>query len=251
MKKLLLILAASCSVFAVQAQTATDFTATDCDGNSHNLYTELASGKVVVLTWVMPCASCVNGGNAAEDAVQSFAVTNPGRVSYWMIDDFGDTPCPSLKSWANSNGITTPVFFGNTGNAIDENDFGGSGMPHVVVISSDKTILYNKKNGATNDKAGITSAISQGIATLNVAEIDVKAINISPNPATNVVRITYSKAIKEIMIVASNGQVVTTQTYFANKFNPSLDINSLAPGIYNLMITDADGKRGVQQIVKQ
>lgn len=249
MKKFIFTIAAVCSLIASQAQTAPDFTATDCNGTSHNLYTELAAGKVVVLTWVMPCGSCVAGGNAAENAVESFATSHPGKVEFWMIDDFGDTPCGSLSSWANTNGITKPVFFGNSGNAIDENDFGGSGMPHVVVISPNKNIAYNKMNGATNDQPGITAAITQGL-TLSVPQIKAEDIDISPNPATNVVRISYTKAIKEVKIIAANGQVVIEQS-FSNKHNPSIDINSLASGVYNLLITDVEGKRGTRQIVKQ
>lgn len=250
MKKFIFTIAASISFIAAYAQTtAPDFTATDCNGTSHNLYTELAAGKVVVLTWVMPCGSCVSGGNAAENAVESFATSHPGKVTFWMIDDFGDTPCGSLSSWANSNGISKPVFFGNAGNAIDENDFGGSGMPHVVVISPNKNIAYNKKNGATNDQAGITAAITQGL-TLSVAQIKAEDIDISPNPATNEIRISYGKAIKEIKVVAANGQVVIEQS-FTSKRNPTIDINSLATGVYNLLITDVEGNRGTQKIVKQ
>ena len=249
MKKFIFTIAAVCSLIASQAQTAPDFTATDCNGTSHNLYTELAAGKVVVLTWVMPCGSCVAGGNAAENAVESFATSHPGKVEFWMIDDFGDTPCGSLSSWANTNGITKPVFFGNSGNAIDENDFGGTGMPHVVVISPNKNIAYNKKNGATNDQSGITAAITQGL-TLSVAQIKAEDIDISPNPATNEIRISYSKAIKQIKVVAANGQVVIEQS-FTSKRNPTIDINSLATGVYNLLFTDLEAKRVTQTIVKQ
>lgn len=250
MKKVFFTIAAICSISAAQAQTATDFTATDCNSASHTLYTELNAGKTVVITWVMPCGSCVNGGKAAQNAVQSFDATNPGKVIYWMIDDLGDTPCPSLSSWASSNGITLPTLFGNAGNAADENDFGGTGMPHVVVIAPDKTILFNKKNGAANDETGIKAAISQSIA-LSISEIDARKISISPNPAANVIRVSYDKAISSIKVVSPMGQTVSEYNYTQRQMNPSIDINGLAAGIYKLLITDADGKRGVAQIVKQ
>jgi hypothetical protein len=198
----------------------------------------------------MPCGACVNGGMAAQNAVQSFNTSNPGKVVYWLIDDLGDTPCPSLSSWASSSGITTPILFGNAGNAADESDFGGSGMPHVVVIAPNKTILFNKKNSAANDETGIKAAISQSIA-LNVAEIDAKRISISPNPASTEVRIAYDKAITAITVVTTMGQTVAEYNYTDRKFNPSIDISALATGIYKVLITDIDGKRGVAQIVKQ
>jgi len=44
------------NTFGLIAQTnATDFTANDCDGVSHHLFSELDNGKVVVIAWVMPC----------------------------------------------------------------------------------------------------------------------------------------------------------------------------------------------------
>ncbi|MDX2001828.1 MAG: T9SS type A sorting domain-containing protein [Chitinophagales bacterium] len=250
MKKVLFTIAVICSLSAAQAQTAPDFTASDCSSASHSLYTELAAGKTVVITWVMPCGSCVNGGKAAQNAVASYNTSNPGKVVYWMIDDLGDTPCPSLSSWASSNGITLPTLFGNSGNAADENDFGGTGMPHVVVIAPDKTILFNKKNGAANDETGIKAAISQSIA-LNVAEIDARKISIAPNPASNQIRVSYDKAIATIRIVTPMGQTAAEYNYSDRKLNPSIDISALATGIYKVLITDIDGKRGVAQIVKQ
>ncbi len=250
MKKLFFTLAALCGITASQAQTAPDFTATDCNSVSHSLYTELNAGKTVVIIWVMPCGSCVNGGKAAQNAVQSFNTTDPGKVVYWMIDDLGDTPCPNLSSWASTNGITTPTLFGNAGNAADENDFGGTGMPHVIVVATDKTILYNKKNSATNDEAGIKAAISQSIA-LSVAEIDAKQISIAPNPAFTIVRVSYNKAISTIKVVTTMGQTVAEYSYTNRTMNPSIDISGLATGIYKVLITDIDGKHGVTQIVKQ
>ena len=249
MKKFILTCAAFCGIYTMQAQTATDFTADDCSGTSHNLYTELDAGKVVVITWVMPCGSCVAGGNAAQSAVQSFATSNPGKVVFWLIDDFGDTPCASLTSWATSSGISKPVLFPNTGNAVDENDFGGMGMPHVVVISPNKTILYNKKNGSTNDETGITTAINQGLAALSIAQIDAKEIAISPNPASTEIRVLYKKLITEVRVIAANGQVVYEE--HVSKNNPVIHIGALASGVYNVIITDIDGKQGVQQIIKQ
>ena len=250
MKKLLYTIAAICSLSTVQAQTAPDFTATDCSSASHSLYTELNAGKTVVITWVMPCGSCVNGGKAAQNAVASFNTSNPGKVVYWMIDDLGDTPCPSLSSWASTNGITAPTLFGNAGNAADENDFGGTGMPHVVVIAPNKTILFNKKNGAANDETGIKAAISQSIA-LNVAEIDARELSIAPNPASNEVKVSYTKSISTIKVVTAMGQTVAEYNYASRTLNPSINISALPTGIYKVLITDIDGKRGVAQIVKQ
>ena len=36
------------------SQVSTDFTSNDCGGISHNLYSHLDNGHVVVICWVMP-----------------------------------------------------------------------------------------------------------------------------------------------------------------------------------------------------
>ena len=102
-KTLLTVLLAAFAKFTF-ATFATDFTATDCASTSHNLFTELAAGKVVVITWVMPCGACITGASNASNAV--IAVGNP-NVVFYLVDDAGNTNCSSLNSWASTNSITT------------------------------------------------------------------------------------------------------------------------------------------------
>lgn len=124
MKKSIVTLALLVSgSLATSAQTtATDFTATDCSGNVHTLFSDLNSGKIVVMVWVMPCGSCISDAKAAYDAVQTFATSHPGKVLYYLADDFGDSNCATLTSWANSYGIgaANRAIFSNSGNTIDE-----------------------------------------------------------------------------------------------------------------------------------
>src|ERR1035437_10690426 len=88
-----------------KAQTATDFTATDCNSNSHNLFTELNAGKVIVLDWVMPCINCVAPSLSTSNVVQSYQSTYPGRVFLYLLKDIGTTTCSTLNNWAANNGI--------------------------------------------------------------------------------------------------------------------------------------------------
>ena len=135
--------------------TATNWTANDCDGVSHTLFNTLDSGKIVVLTWIMPCGMCDAGAKQAYDAAQSFATSHPGKVAYYLIDDFGNTSCAQIATFATSNNIgpANLTMFDNTGIPIDEDDYGGSGMPHVAVIGPDHQIYFNKLNGQAADQA--------------------------------------------------------------------------------------------------
>jgi hypothetical protein len=245
------------AVTACNAQTtATNWTATDCNSVSHTLFTELDAGKIIVFTWVMPCISCKNGAKAAYDAVQSFSTSHPGRVLSYLADDLGDASCTTLSGWVTSNSIgatSNMTIFSNAGNVIDENDFGGTGMPHVVVMGgADHHIYYNQKNSLTNDLTGITNAINSALATTGASELLSKEqFAVSPNPATNVLRISSPKPIIEIAITTVAGQLISNQVFEKGTTNASVGVATLAPGLYLVKVVDAEGKSSIQKFVKQ
>ncbi len=200
--------------FTSFSQTAVDFTATDCSGASHNLFTDLNSGKIVVFVWVMPCGNCISDAKAAYDVVQTFATSQPGRVIYWMADDLGNSSCSTVSSWATTNGIPASniVLFGNVGNKIDEANYGGSGMPHVVVLGGgNHKVYFNMKNG-TNDGTAISAAVSQAIATgISQKSVATESIKLFPNPAKNKITLDCSSltsTISEIEIFNIMGEQV-------------------------------------------
>ncbi len=237
--------------------TATNWTATDCNGLSHTLFSQLDSGKVIVFAWVMPCGSCVNPSKTAYTAVQSFAASNPGKVRFYLADDLGDASCSTLSSWVTSNSIGSTAnmkIFSNSGNVIDENDFGGSGMPHIIVMGgTSHQIYFNKKNSAANDAAGITSAINTAIsATTSIASFSKKiSFTVSPNPTTGSLSVQYGKAVTHVTVTSITGQVILDQEYPKGKMNPGIDASRYSDGIYMVKITDADGETGIQKVVKQ
>lgn len=235
--------------------TATDWTATDCNGTSHNLYSELDSGKVIVLAWVMPCGSCVGPSTTAFNAVQTAVATHPGKVRFYMADDLGDASCSSLSSWVTSSSIgatTDMTIFSNAGNVISEADYGGTGMPHIVVMGgSAHKIFFNKKNSASNDPTGITNAINSAIGATAIGEINKVPFTIAPNPASNNMTITCARAIEQVVIIAADGTVAKQINYPKGKLNPQVDLSSLAGGIYTIKVQDADNNTGIQKVIKQ
>ncbi len=218
-----------------KAQTAADFTATDCNSASHNLYTELAAGKVIVITWVMPCSSCISGALSAYNAVQSFATSNPGKVFDYLVDNVGDTPCSSLSSWATTNGIDISKIsvFGNSPVTIDENNYGGAGMPHVIVIGPNKTIYFNQLNGAANNQAAITAAIAAALAPVGIDDKVLATIAIYPNPATNLLTIKSATDIDYINIKNMDGKTVSSIAGAAIK---NITVSDLAAGNYSIQL---------------
>lgn len=234
--------------------TATNFTAMDCGSVSHTLFTELNSGKVIVMVWVMPCSMCVNGAKAASNAVQSFATSNPGKVLAYLSDDQGNDNCSALSTWMTSNSVGTNfTTFGNSGNVIDEANYGGSGMPHVVVMGgTDHKIYYNKTGSAANDVPGITAAINSALIPTGLSTIANQiAFSISPNPVTDKLSLGYTNAIKRITIVSITGKIVKEEIYTNGKLNPTINLSGIANGVYTIKVIDNDGKSGISKLIKE
>ena len=129
LKSLLVLFVANIS-FA--QTTATDFITNDCNGITHNLFDSLDAGNVIVICWVMPCTPCATYAGYASDAVQSFATSHPGRVKYYLADDYANNTCSYLSGWASNYNIATDAFFSTTD--LDMLDYGTVGMPKVVVL---------------------------------------------------------------------------------------------------------------------
>lgn len=193
MKRLFIVLLSFLFVcFIAKSQTATDFTATDCDGITNNLFTELNNGKIVVLVWVEPCVGCINDAKAAYDAMMNLNASNPGKVKYWLIDDIGDTPCSQLASWAISSNIITEniQLFSNAGNIINEMNYGGLGMPHVVVVGNSSHHIYLNLLNGVNDGGAISNAIVQAITnSVNDVKEELNSVLVFPNPTNNVLHL--------------------------------------------------------------
>ena len=261
MKNLLLSLLLFFSTTVSFSQTATNFTAPDCSNNSHTLFSELDNGKVVVLVWIMPCGACIGGAKAAYDQTQTFATSNPGKVIYYLSDDAGNTSCATLATWASTNSVgpDNMTIFGNATSKISEANYGGAGMPHVVVMGgTDHKIYFNKLNGASADPTGIKNAITDAIAASTSTE-DVFAsfseLKVFPNPVKDKMTLSFTLTRPaELSIDMVNLLGARVKTWSPQKFsagNGKMEWvleNNTANGIYFLRLT-ADGVSRVIKIV--
>ncbi len=106
------------SVISVAQSTATDFMVDDCNGVTHSLFDSLDAGNIIVIAWVMPCGACAIYGKYAYDAAYSFALSHPGSVDFYLVDDYANTSCSNLVNWGNSNQMplnTDIIIGGNIG----------------------------------------------------------------------------------------------------------------------------------------
>ena len=238
MKALFSFLLALClSPVLAQAQiTATDFTATDCNGNQHNLFDQLDSDKVVIIAWVMPCSACVGPADEAYKQFQTFQGTHPGRVLYYVVDDYANSSCTDLKNWASSIGVTNPTALFSSLD-ITMSDYGTDGMPKVVVLANaTHRVLFNENDMEANDSAGIAAAITHGLNnTSGIREEKAASFRLYPNPVSDKLYIQSEEALENIFIynslgveIAFPGVIQLTETY------SELPVNTLPAGIYYL-----------------
>ncbi|MEA3446453.1 MAG: TlpA disulfide reductase family protein, partial [Bacteroidota bacterium] len=95
--------------------TVPDFTLTDIDGNSYNLYQELAEGKTVVLDFfALQCGTCQTGIAYVENVWQTFG-SNGDDLWVWAIESSGGTNL-DIQDFVQVNGGSFPGF------SITEND---------------------------------------------------------------------------------------------------------------------------------
>jgi hypothetical protein len=245
--RIILLLTLLASTAAIAQTTATNFTAADCDGGSHTLFTELEAGKVIVLVWIEPCGGCISDAKDGYDAAHSFASLYPGRVQYWLVDDVGNTSCDTMSSWARANGIEplNIAMFGNGGNIIDEMNYGGQGMPHVVVLGGTGHLIYYNQISGSYDRNAIASAINNALAgTAAVAPVAIEGagLGIFPNPAKGKCSVNFeTKTAMPVSIVIYNAlgtKVATEELGIQSVGRHTVGLaNRLSNGTYLLKLT--------------
>lgn len=138
---------------------ATNFRALDCDGVSHDLFTELNDNIIVVIAWVMPCSTCIADPLEALNVVDDYSSSHPGRVVFYLVDDYADTDCANLSGWADFYGFDNAIKFSDP--SIKMSDYGVDGMPKIVVLGgSNHEVYYNENRSSEGVREAIDKALS-------------------------------------------------------------------------------------------
>lgn len=257
MKKTILFLGVGMfALLSANAQTPVNFNCNDCSSNNHDLFTELSAGKVIVISWVMPCGSCIAPTLTASNVVQSYASSNPGQVMMYVADDAANTNCSSISSWVNSNGITANATFSNS--AVVESAYGAGGMPKIVVLGggSTPTVFFNQNGSAAGNSTNLQNAINSALATgVHESASAVSAVQLFPNPANTSSAISFvsQNTIEGSLAVYDQlGQKVLdvfSGVFVAGENKFEFSTAELANGIYFIKINDAETSRAIKIVV--
>ena len=231
MKKLIIVLALASSVLSYGQSTATDFTVTNCDGESYNLFQDLDAGNVVVIAWVMPCVSCI------ADPVTAFSVTkeyDPEKVKFFIADDYADHECSVIQTWSENYQMGDVKKFSSE--LISMSDYGVDGMPKIVVLGCKTRKVFFNENSSSE---GIKDAIDLALVECAISGISddkqIEDINLTiyPNPVSQ--DLTIDSKYKEpfsMSIVNAQGKIVYKTDNFFSK--ASIDLSNFSEGVYFL-----------------
>jgi hypothetical protein len=251
-----ILVAALCSGTTLRAQTtATDFTANDCSGVSHHLFSELDAGKVIVAVFVMPCSGCIIPANDAQNVVESYVATHPGKVEMFLVDDDALTPCATLQSWRNANGLHLMPTFSDP--SFVQSQYGTPAMPKIVVMGGPDHLIYDIQDNAVDiPKLGNSIDVALGIAT-GVQSTKVAAANFSvfPNPASGSFSVSLTAeahSAADIELIDVSGKVVSSKFVSLKKGGNTFDVSiaGQAPGLYTVKLSNGDADYESKLLVK-
>lgn len=240
--KLILILISFWVLNIGKTQNARNFICPDCSLITHNLFSELESGRVIVLDWVMPCGACTGPTKTTNNIVQTYLSSHPGKVFMYLADDFANSTCNTLNSWVEANSLKNITVFSN--NQIKMSDYGDEGMPKVVVIGPDKRVYYNANYvvNANDLISAIDSALAVG-QTMSTKQLNENDLKVYPNPAFDLLNLEindFDLNKLSISITDITGRKICLRSDFIKSEDGtvSLDISNFDSGIYFLQIGD-------------
>ncbi|CAN5397009.1 hypothetical protein BH10BAC1_BH10BAC1_19360 [soil metagenome] len=229
--------------------TAADFTVTDLDGNSHNLYSILASGKYVCLDFFFTtCGPCQATCPYFKQTFTNYGCNT--QDVYFMSIDQGNTnaECSAYETTYLGGSPGYPTISGTTGggNAV-VSAYGISAFPTYILIAPSKAIIEQDmwpiSSAASFDAffsahSLVYKSCLSGITEENLAN----SISVYPNPAVDNLTIETSnnEKVTSVKVYDVLGKIlVDTKVEGTEKLE--LNVTSLEKGMYYVEITTATG----------
>jgi hypothetical protein len=248
---------------------APDFTVTDLDGNSHNLYSILNSNRIAIVdasaTWCGPCWG-MHSQHYLRDLNEIYGPNGTDQVRIIFYEADANTTLADLQGTTGSTqgdwltGTTYPVV-NESPLTLPYDVYWPTGLPTMNVIHPfDKKIkhdLWSSWNtsdpvASLNAMKGLLDVIIDEIetATAGITEVTANQFTVFPNPVQNNMLISGDeKNISKIVLTNELGQAVKT---LENEFVSTIvDVSSLEEGVYFVTVYSKDSTFGTKKFVKK
>ncbi len=250
----------------VFATPVIQFTSTDSDGNSFDLFDHLQSGQAIILDFMASwCGPCQSSTPELSELVENNGSGNGNLQALAITVESGDNA--SVLNGLNWNGgfYEYPKFPYNAANnaqyyhyAIKHNfNPSPSGIPFFIMICPDvdnpemSTIIKHNVGYGGSTFNSYPAALNQcPTATLDLITLpnSISNFNLYPNPATNVVNVDFGIQNENnvtVSLMNTVGQTVVSKNMKAATGQQSVQFNTanLEAGIYLVKIKTQNGEQ--------
>lgn len=254
MKKIFTILALIiASLGGLKAQTtltqAVDFTVTDLNSTSHNLFSLLGSGKYVCLDFFFTtCPPCQATVPYFKQTFTNYGC-NQGQIYFMSIDNGDNNALVTGYETTYIGGPSGfPVVSGVEGGGSTVcSAYGITAYPTYILIAPNHSIIEQDmwpiSSSADFDAYFSAHALAQQPCPTSIAEQEeLFDVTLFPNPASNVLTIQTTAALNSYQVVDALGKEVAAESLTQGPGRFEINIANLESGIYFITVTGADGK---------
>ncbi|HIB76041.1 MAG TPA: redoxin domain-containing protein, partial [Flavobacteriales bacterium] len=169
-------------ISSVDTMMATTWSPTDIEGQSYDLFTELAAGKPVVLEFmeIVNCTVCPTYAPEMQEMFEDYSLGQ--NAWFWALNANDTETAGEMQTYRANLNISYPAFVGASSllSAYDVNEF-----PRFVVIGPDQEVYFEAHGWEPSTEFGIRNALTQlGVWPVSVETIQIEdaAIRFYPNP---------------------------------------------------------------------
>lgn len=261
----ILIVSAQLSLAQTNLTTAVDFTATDVDGNTFNLFNTLNSGKYVVIDFMFTtCQPCQGVAPKLWQAFTNYGCNGAGAQIHFISINRDDNNTV-MQNWPvtymNPTGPYPQGVSGTQGGATGgsqsfDNLYNIAAYPTMILIAPNGQIVEQDMWPIPTAAAFTAYFTPYGLSPLpctvglNDLENSSELISVSPVPATDEITIASKDNINEVKIMSALGNLIFARSYSDNVRKDVLDVSTLAAGVYFTVIRVNDSVIVKKKFVK-
>jgi hypothetical protein len=176
--------------------TAMQLSGPDCNGNIHDLYADLDSGKAVLLHFFMPnCGSCPPPAQTIQAMADNILATYPGMITGYALPFNNTTDCHYTANWTSGNNL--PLYMPYDSGATQVAHYGGFGMPTVVLLGgADHRVMFSTQSFSASDttimRDSILALLTPPVTDVALFPEAVSFFSVFPNPANGSVSVNIT-----------------------------------------------------------